>query len=131
MINLLFYRAKESRLIRYAVTGGVATLIHITIAFSSVYFFQSPVFIANVLGFSTAFIFSYISQTVFVFRQSIDISNGVRFFLVQFLSLIVAQLSSEMFVFIGSSYLKIIVVVVILPLVTYVIHKIWTFAPDK
>ncbi|GAL24193.1 GtrA family protein [Vibrio variabilis] len=126
MIHLLD-RLLQFRLVRFALTGGVATAIHIAVAFVYLHLIQDNVFLANVIGFSLAFIFSYFAQTLLVFKNSVNWGNALRFFIVQFSALLVAQGISEIFSDMNS-YLRVIMVVLILPIVTYIIHKVWTFS---
>ncbi|PKF51304.1 GtrA family protein [Enterovibrio nigricans] len=115
------------RIVRFALTGGLATLMHVVAAFAMIHFFMTPVFVANVIGFACAFFLSYFLQSTFVFKQHLSLNNAFRFFTVQFSALVISQLISEIFQ--GSSpYLRVLIVVFLIPLVTYIIHKIWTFS---
>ncbi|MCW8348059.1 GtrA family protein [Vibrio sp. ZSDZ65] len=120
-------RLLEYRIVRFALSGGIATAIHIVVAFLYLHFIQDSVFFANVIGFCLAFIFSYLSQTLLVFKQNVNWSNATRFFVVQFGSLMLAQGLSELISDLNS-YIRVIVVVLILPVITYIIHKLWTFS---
>ncbi len=114
------------RLIRFGITGALATLTHLVIAFSILYFTNLSVWFANLIGFLCAFCLSYLMQTLFVFKKVLSFSNLSRFFTVQFSALICSQSLSEL---IGTAnhYLQVILVVIAIPLITYIIHKIWTF----
>ncbi len=114
------------RLIRFFVTGALATLTHLLIAFSILYFTHFSVWLANLIGFLCAFCLSYLMQTLFVFKKKLSLPNLSRFFIVQFSALLCSQGLSEL---IGTTnhYLQVIIVVITLPLITYLIHKIWTF----
>lgn len=123
-------RLLQYRLIRFALTGGVATAIHIAVAFVYLHLIQDNVFLANIFGFGLAFIFSYFAQTLLVFKNSVNWGNALRFFMVQFGALLIAQGISELFADMNS-YLRVILVVFILPIVTYIIHKLWTFSDPQ
>ncbi|WP_112478471.1 GtrA family protein [Vibrio variabilis] len=120
-------RLLKYRLVRFALTGGMATAIHIVVAFSFIHLIKDSVLYANMLGFSIAFLFSYFAQTVLVFRQKVNLSNALRFFMVQFGALMISQAISELFSD-WNSYVRIMMVVVILPIITYLIHKVWTYS---
>ncbi|WP_234494995.1 GtrA family protein [Vibrio maritimus] len=126
-MRALIDRLIQYRVIRFALTGGLATAIHIAVAFSFIHLVQDNVLYANVLGFSIAFLFSYFAQTILVFRRSVNISNALRFFMVQFGALMISQGISELFSD-WNSYIRVLMVVVILPIITYIIHKMWTYA---
>ncbi|CZF84453.1 GtrA-like protein [Grimontia celer] len=114
------------RIVRFGLTGGVATLTHIVVAFGLLHFFASTVFIANLFGFLCAFGLSYLMQSVFVFRRRLSLQNAWRFFIVQFSALMISQLISELFSGINE-YLRVLLVVFLIPMVTYIIHKTWTY----
>ncbi|MEZ8141245.1 polysaccharide synthesis protein GtrA [Enterovibrio norvegicus FF-162] len=114
------------RLIRFGLTGGLASLTHIIIAFTLLLFFATNVFIANLIGFVCAFGLSYLMQSLFVFKKSLSLKNATRFFIVQFSALLIAQLISELFSE-TNSYLRVLLVVFMIPMVTYVIHRFWTY----
>ncbi|MFA0438422.1 polysaccharide synthesis protein GtrA [Vibrio sp. 10N.286.49.C2] len=117
------------RIVRFALTGGLSTAIHISVAFLFLHFVQDNVLLANICGFSLAFIFSYFAQTILVFKNKVNWGNAARFFIVQFGALLVSQGISELFSDLNS-YVRVLMVVIILPIVTYVVHKLWTFS-DK
>ncbi|WP_240645392.1 GtrA family protein [Vibrio mediterranei] len=130
MMSTLIERLLQYRLVRFALTGGIATAIHVGVAFMYLHLMQDNVFVANVFGFSLAFVFSYFSQTLLVFKNRVNFGNALRFFIVQFGALLVAQGISELFSDLNS-YLRVIMVVFILPIVTYIIHKVWTFSDNQ
>ncbi|MBY6198444.1 GtrA family protein [Vibrio hangzhouensis] len=123
----LLNRLLQHRIVRFILTGGMATAIHIAVAFLFLRFIQDNVLYANVCGFTIAFFFSYFAQTLIVFRHKVNWGNAVRFFAVQFASLMAAQGISELFSDVNS-YIRVLIVVVILPVITYVVHKVWTFS---
>ncbi|MGV2990249.1 GtrA family protein [Vibrio sp. E150_011] len=131
----LLNRLLQYRIVRFGLTGGLATAIHISVAFVFLAYIKDNVFLANICGFTLAFIFSYFAQTVLVFRHKVNWGNAARFFLVQFGSLMAAQGISELFsnVILSdvNSYLRVIIVVFILPIITYVVHKVWTFSEAR
>ncbi|MFD2177060.1 GtrA family protein [Veronia pacifica] len=125
-MNNLLNRLLSVRLLRYVLTGGLATLTHIVVAFGALKFLTHSVFIANVMGFCCAFLLSYLMQSLFVFQQNLTLKNARRFFAVQFSALMIAQLISEIFQD-TNSYLRVLMVVIMLPAITYLIHKFWTY----
>jgi len=125
-INTIVVNLYQNKLIRYALIGGSSTLIHLGIAFLWLYTVNSSLFFANTAGFSVAFIFSYTVQSRYVFLHPLSPPKAFRYFLVQFGALLAALILSAMLV--GyNSYIKTLIVVILLPLITFVIHKLWTF----
>ena len=114
------------QLAKYGFFGVVATLIHLGTAWGVIYLFHLSVFSANSVAFFTAFIFSYIFQTLYVFVTHFHIKRFLKFFLVQYGTFLFSFLISDVFV-IENAYLHTLLIVAIMPLVTFVIHKFWTF----
>ncbi|HZF71580.1 GtrA family protein [Sulfuricurvum sp.] len=125
-INAMIAKLYHSKLIRYALIGGSSTLIHLGIAFLWLYFVNASLLLANMAGFSVAFMFSYTVQSRYVFLHSLSLPKAFRYFLVQFGALLASLFLSNILV--GyNSYIKTVIVVILLPLITFVIHKLWTF----
>jgi putative flippase GtrA len=114
------------QLAKYGFFGVIATLVHLFTAWAIIYFFAASVFVANTLAFFTAFVFSYVFQTLYVFHSTFHIKKFMKFFLVQYGTFLFSYLLSEIFP-IDNSYLHTLVIVAIMPLITFVIHKFWTF----
>ena len=148
-MHQIYGRFLRARLIRYCIVGVLSTAVHVSMAFLFIYFvkpslffsnlfgfgwaslfFVNPaLFFSNLFGFGWAYLFSYFFQSKFVFESNISFMKALKYFLVQFLSLVLAvgcsNAATEFNV-----YLKILLTAVILPLITFVVHKIWTFAGD-
>lgn len=118
------------RIARFALTGGIATMTHICVAFALIHFSSAGVFVANLLGFACAFSLSYLMQSLFVFKKPLSFQNITRFFIVQFSALLISQLISELFSG-TNSYLNVLIVVFLIPLVTYAIHRAWTYRENS
>ncbi len=114
------------KITRFVFVGGLATLTHIGVAFSAIYFSAIPVFIANIFGFSVAFGLSYLMQSLFVFRKSLTRKNAFRFFIVQFSALLISQIISGLFDT-TNNYIQTLLIVFMLPVITYLIHNLWTY----
>lgn len=126
-MNLKTEALFQHRIVRFIFSGGIATLTHIGIAFTMLHFASASAFIANVVGFAVAFSVSYILQSIFVFQRSLSSKNVKRFFVVQFAALLISQVISGALQE-DNPYLKVLFVVFLIPLVTYLIHKFWTFS---
>jgi putative flippase GtrA len=114
------------QLIKYGFFGILATLIHLFTAWAVIYFFNASLFLANLIAFLTAFGFSYIFQTLYVFGTHFHLYKFLKFFVVQFATFLFAFISSNI-ITISNSYLHTLLIVAIMPLVTFTIHKFWTF----
>ena len=113
-------------LFKYGLVGILATLLHIIIASSYILFINDSVFQSNIIGFLVAYVFSYLMQSKFVFEHAVSVKKATKYFMVQFGSLILAILASEIFDS-YNSYLRTLIVAGLLPLITFIVHKIWTF----
>lgn len=115
------------KVVKYAIVGIISTTIHIVFAFLFIYFVHPSLLLSNIFGFSWAYLFSYTAQSNFVFESSLSLKKAIKYFIVQFLSLIISiQITHFLNEF--SVYLKVILVVFIMPIVTFIIHKTWTFS---
>ena len=114
------------QLIKYGLVGGVSTLIHILTASFYIYLFRENIYIANALGFTLAFAFSYTVQSLYVFKHSLDTFKLLKYFTVQFGALVVA-LESSNFLPLENLYIQTVIISILLPIFTFMIHKIWTF----
>ena len=115
-----------AQLIKYGLVGIVSTLIHIAVASLYIYSLDENIFMANALGFCIAFTFSYTVQSLYVFGHNLEVPKLVKYFLVQFGALVLALFSSN-FLASENLYFQTLVISVLLPLITFVIHKLWTF----
>ncbi|USH04470.1 GtrA family protein [Grimontia kaedaensis] len=111
---------------RYGIVGIFSTLIHY---FTSIFLVSSTSFgfvTSGVIGFLVAYTFSFSFQSLFVFKEKLQLSSAFKFFLVQVVALTcslgVSEIASGM-----SDYVRMFVVVMLLPLMAYFIHSIWTF----
>ncbi len=114
------------QLSRYGFFGMIATLIHLLSAWLLIYGFSTSVLLANSCAFFIAFMFSYVFQSKYVFKATFDVQKFVRFFAVQGGAFVLAYMLSTWFP-LGNQYLQTLMIVAVIPLISFVIHKIWTF----
>ncbi|WP_415251245.1 GtrA family protein [Sulfurimonas sp.] len=125
-MKALFLKISNFQIVKYGFVGGISTFIHIAISFLYLYYIEQSVFIANTIAFIIAFIFSYTFQSLFVFGHKLQINKVIKYFAVQCSSLFLAFLISH-FLFFENLYIQTIVISFLLPLITFFIHKFWTF----
>ncbi|QOP43174.1 GtrA family protein [Sulfurimonas sediminis] len=114
------------QLAKYGFFGVLATLVHLLSAWAIIYFFSASVFVANTFAFFTAFVFSYVFQTLYVFHSTFHFKKFMKFFLVQYGTFLASYFLSDAFP-VQNSYLHTLLIVAIMPFITFVIHKFWTF----
>jgi len=127
---VLVRKILSHKILRYGFIGALSTLIHITMAFLYIYLINDSIFLSNVVGFLCAFSFSYILQSKLVFKHKISYTKALKYFLVQSFALLLS-IGISSYAPLSNSYLGVILVVAILPLITYFLHKIWTFSSFK
>jgi len=120
-------RFLKARLVRYGIVGILSTAVHISAAFLFIYFVDPSLFFSNLFGFGWAYLFSYFFQSKFVFESDISLTKALKYLLVQLLSLLLAMGCSNAAAEFNV-YLKVLLTAVILPLINFVVHKVWTFA---
>jgi len=114
------------RIVRYGVIGGISTLIHFLVAAAFLRYVSESLLWANVAGFLVA----YTMQSLHVFGHALSVGKALRYFIVQFASLLASVYISDWLAQNFNVYVKTIFVIVLMPLITYVIHTFWTFAHE-
>lgn len=120
----------QNQLIRYGFVGAFSTLIHFVVASILVSLFYESLFFPNIAGFLIAFLWSYYAQSKFVFGSNLSKKKGVKFFIVQIISLLLAMYFASIATTIGI-YLKVLMVTILLPICAFFIHKFWTFVDSN
>jgi len=118
------------KLAKFGFFGLLATLVHLLSAWGIIKVFAASVFVSNVVAFLTAFVFSYIFQTLYVFNSTFHSLKLLKFFIVQFGTFLFSYSISNLFP-VQNSYLHTLLIVAIMPLITFLIHKFWTFKEMK
>ena len=115
------------QLLRFALVGGVATLVHLTVAML-LYFSvlkNTSVFCINIISFSCALIFSYYGHRYFTFNRP---GGFLKFAFASFLGFFINNISLYVLVFFGiSEVVGLIVSIIIVPMLTYLLSSIWVF----
>lgn len=113
------------QIVKYGFVGAISTFIHLSIAWLYIYLISDSVFQSNIIGFLIAYFFSYSVQSVYVFENKISLKKAVKFFVVQLSALLLAIFLSY---FVDkSSYLETVFIIIVMPIITFIIHKFWTF----
>jgi putative flippase GtrA len=112
----------------FVCIGLGATAVHVVIAAHLIGTHMIPPAQGNAIAFVFANLFSYFSQSVYVFQRPPTPVQYWRFLSVSLAGLaLVAAISSGLEV-LGVHYLAgIAIVVLVLPIVTFSLHSLWTF----
>jgi putative flippase GtrA len=120
------FSLKNIQFFRYVMVGGLATLIHLLVAYMYLYYVEYSLFLSNTIAFFVAFAYSYSYQTLYVFRRKISLINLAKYFIVQLIMITAAILIIEN-ISIYNYYIKTVFVLIIITPTSFLLHKFWTF----
>ena len=119
-----FFRLK---LIRYGIVGLISTGLHVGVASFFIRFIQPSLFFSNLTGFLVAYHFSYYAQSRWVFKSDLSLIKSLKYLFVQLAALLIAMLISHA-AGTFNLYLKVVLTAGVLPLITFIVHRVWTFS---
>ena len=117
---------KNIQFFRYVMVGGLATLIHMLVAYMYLYYVEYSLFLSNTIAFFVAFAYSYSYQTLYVFRRKISLINLAKYFIVQLIMITAAMLIIDN-ISIYNYYIKTVFILIIITPISFLLHKFWTF----
>lgn len=113
---------------RFAVAGLLATGLHVLVAAGFIRLVMPAPSIANGVAFGVASVFSYLINTLWSFSCPLHGSNLVRFVAVSLLGCLIAMSVAGAAENLGLEYgYGIGLVVCIVPPITFVMHRRWTY----
>jgi putative flippase GtrA len=128
MDNSALRRTECTRLVRFGLSGALATGLHVAIALSLIDWCDASQPLANAAAFACATVWSYLANTLWSFSSSPDLRNGCRFVLVALGGLLLTALISAVAQQAGAVPLAgIAAVVSVVPAFTFVAHRFWTY----
>lgn len=118
----------QNRFLRFAITGLGATLLHVVVAHSFIQIASPSPALANAIAFLIATTFSFALNTWWSFSSQYSHGVLLRFWVVSMigLSLTIAIASTAQYIGLHYWY-GIAFVVCLVPPVTFVLHRYWTF----
>jgi putative flippase GtrA len=112
----------------FVCIGLGATAVHVGIAAHLIGTLLMPPVLGNAIAFVFANLISYFSQSAYVFRQQPRSVQYWRFLCVSLVGLaLVAAISTGLEVLGVHYFAGIAAVVLVLPIVTFGLHSLWTF----
>ena len=112
----------------FAAVGVVSTAIHTSVAFFIIYIYLSNALLANIIGYCFAAPVSYLGHSFYSFKQSVNKNIFIRFVKYNTILFITSVLVSSQMDKAGvSPYITTIVVVLLLPFASFLLHKYVTF----
>jgi putative flippase GtrA len=114
--------------VRFAICGGITTFFHFGVVIAAVFFLHLNAGFANFCAFGLASCVSYGLNSYWTFSRSPSLDSGGRFVVVVFLGALLAFAITGFVTSVGFHYLlATLVVAVVLPPVTFLMHRFWTF----
>ena len=127
VFNLL-ERYLAPSLIKYYLIGGLAVALHLLMVVCMVELWQIKSTIANAIAFVLATIFSNIANTYWSFEARVTGKILIRFWIVATFGLVLAILISSLANHMHLHYLiGTLMVVLVTPIISYTLHKNWTY----
>ncbi|RQH08373.1 GtrA family protein [Paraburkholderia dinghuensis] len=114
------------RIIRFVLAGGVATLVHVSVAWLVFNWLIRDSTVANVAAFVVANVVSFLLQTLWSFSSRPTVTRFLRFGTVSIGGFLIAALV-PLLCGRQNLWLPTIAVVVCIPALSYVMHARWTF----
>ncbi|MXN73751.1 GtrA family protein [Burkholderia sp. 4701] len=122
------YAAERARLFRFGVSGLCSTAIHALIASAMFALFDATAVTANAVAFVCATVFSYLANTLWSFSSNVQWRNLARFVAVALSGLAETMLLARGTEALGLAHgWSIVAVVLCVPPVTFVLHRLWTY----
>lgn len=124
-------RAEGPRILKFGAVGIVATLVHTGVAFAALPVLGSAL-AANLVGFLTAFVVSFLGQAYWTFGlRSGWRAAALRFFIVSSASFLLSNV-----VLVGtqasgllSKPMALLIAIAVIPVANFIAGRMWAFRP--
>jgi putative flippase GtrA len=124
--------AKYHEFLRFGLVGVANTGVHAVIVITLMEVFAPPAFVANGVAFFFANLMSYALNSRFTFRIPLSFLGYRRFLFVSLVSLALTLLITSLVELIGWHYgIGLALAILVVPVLNYLVMKIWAFAPAK
>lgn len=122
--------AKYHEFIRFGLVGVANTMVHAGIVIALMEALAPPAFVANGVAFVFANLMSYSLNSRFTFKTPVSFLGYRRFLLVSLVSLALTLLVTLVVGYLGWHYgVGLIMVILVVPVLNYMVMKVWAFAP--
>jgi putative flippase GtrA len=117
-----------NRILKFFVTGGLSTLVHLSIVMFLVEAHKVHPTLSNFAAFVTATIAAYYLNASWTFQHRITAQNLWRYIIVAVFCTSVATSLSQIAYVLGLHYLTgVALIVIFVPWISYFLHRKWTF----
>jgi putative flippase GtrA len=128
MMRKLLDRTPE--FVRFGMIGVVNTLVHGTVLSCLVEFAHVAVVLSNMVAFMLSNLFSYFMNAAVTFRTPPSLRSYMKFFSASLVALALTLLISWIMERLGFNYLQgFLVVIVLVPAISFLAVKLWVFSP--
>lgn len=117
------------QIIKFAVVGGLATLIHYLVAVLCIELLLLPALLANAVAYITAVGCSYFGHTFFTFQAQHSTQSAIKFIIVSLSAFALSQAILQtltIYSTLGHRFILLIVVFSI-PAFSFVLNKYWVY----
>ncbi len=112
----------------FSIIGIINTFIHTIIVIFLVEYFQMFSVYANIIGFISANIFSFIMNSKYNFKSNISLNKYIKFLSVSIVGLIVTISMSSLAELLKLHYIwGLIFIYITMPIITFIFHYKWTW----
>ncbi|WP_440812329.1 GtrA family protein [Pseudomonas syringae] len=123
---------KYHEFIRFGLVGVANTAVHAGIVITLMELIAPPAYVANGIAFVFANLMSYALNSRFTFRTPVSFAGYRRFLLVSMVSLGLTLLITSIVEHLGWHYgVGLIMVIFVVPVLNYLVMKMWAFAPAR
>ena len=123
---------KYHEFIRFGLVGVANTAVHAGIVIALMEAFAPLAFVANGVAFVFANLMSYALNSRFTFKTPVSFLSYQRFLLVSLVSLALTLLITSLVEYLGWHYgVGLIMVILVVPVLNYLVMKIWAFGPAR
>ena len=123
---------KYHEFIRFGLVGVANTAVHAGIVIALMEAFAPLAFVANGVAFVFANLMSYALNSRFTFKTPVSFLSYRRFLLVSLVSLALTLLITSLVEYLGWHYgVGLIMVILVVPVLNYLVMKIWAFGPAR
>jgi len=129
---LLKLLERSPQFVRFGVIGVINTGVHALVLTALVELAHCGVVLANTAAFMVSNVFSYFMNAAITFHAPPTIASYLKFFTASLLALGSTMLISGVMAHLGFHYLQgFLVVIVLVPAISYLAIKVWVFSGNK
>lgn len=120
--------AYVARFVRFGLTGAASTAVHVIVALVAMRLFGAGPVVGNAVAYSVATSFSYLLNTCWSFSANLTKKTLARFLVVSaFGGTLTIILAAVVNMLGGGDILGILVIVVLVPPSSFIMHSLWTY----